>query len=158
LPTLAAALGRGERETFVRGLRRLALDLGALGAAGVLGAFAIGPEVMRLLFGPGYSLSRASLAMLAAASAIYMLAAVFAQSLVALRRYGHAAVSWAAGVIAFFALLSVHASLIQRVSVSFLLGAAVAMSSSAMLLVRDWRAHPGTGNAPELLPIATVET
>jgi O-antigen/teichoic acid export membrane protein len=158
LPSLAAALSRGDRATFLRGLTRVTAGLAGLGAASVVVALAVGPEVMRLLFGPGYALSRSSLTALAAASALYMLAAVFAQSLVALRRYGHAALSWGAGVAAFGALLAVSGSLVTRVSLSFLGGAAVAVTFALGLLALDWRAHGVASRDPDLLAIATVET
>ena len=158
LPSLAAALSRGERTTFVRGLRRLSLGLTGLGVLSVVVALAIGPEVMRLLFGSGYALPRVSLTELAVASAAYMLAAVFAQSLVALQRYGHAAISWAAGVAAFAGLMALSGSLVTRVSVAFLGGSVVAVVLALALLVRDWRSHAAAAPDSEFLPIATVET
>jgi len=158
LPSLAAALSRGERDAFVRGLRRLSLGLSVLGLVSVAVAAAVGPEVMRLLFGHGYVLPRSTLVVLAAASAAYMLAAVFAQSLVALRRYGHAAVSWGIGVAAFAAFALLSGSLVTRVSVAFLAGSAFAFVLALGLLVRDWRSHAAAAAEPDLLPIATVET
>lgn len=158
LPTLAAALSRGEREAFLHGLRRLTLGLAGLGGLGVVGAAAIGPELMRLLFGAGYALSRPTLVALAAASGLFMLAAVFTQSLVALQRYAAATGAWAIGVAVFAATVAPQRSLPARVSDAFLAGAATASAASLMLLALAWRRHGSSTGAPEVLPIATVET
>jgi O-antigen/teichoic acid export membrane protein len=159
LPGLAAALGRGDREAFLRGLRRLTAGLAALCLASVVGAATLGPELMRLLFGARYELSAAVMAGLAGACAFYILTAVFVQSLVALRRYGYATVTWLSGVIVFFVALLLPGTLITRVTVAFVLGAGVALSAALVLLVVAWRlSGRPVGAEPDFMPVATVET
>jgi O-antigen/teichoic acid export membrane protein len=157
VPNLAAALGRGDRAAFVRGLRRLVVALTALSLVTVVVAAAVGPAAMRLLYGDRYVLTWGVLTGLAAASGMYMLAAVFAQSLVALRRYGFAATAWAVGVATFFLLLLAPGDLVTSVTVAFVGGAAASLLTAVMLLLRGWTTS-AAGSEPELLPIATVES
>lgn len=158
LPSLAAALSRGDRTGFVRGLQRLCAALGGLSLLGIVGAAAVGPPLMRLLFGARYELGTLTLTALATASGCYMLAAVFAQSLVALRGYAAATAAWGAGVAVFFCLLAAPGGLIDVVSVAFLAGSFVAMCLALALLVRRWRTSADAALDGELLPIATAET
>lgn len=159
LPGLAAALGRGDRSGFLRRLRRLSAVLAGVCGLSVLIAATVGTEVMRILFGARYELSSAVLAGLAAACSFYILAAVFVQSLVALRRYGFATITWVTGVVVFFVSLLLPGTLITSVTVAFLIGTAAAFVVALLLLVIAWRiSGRGAGAEPDFLPVATVET
>lgn len=155
LPNLAAAMSRGDREAFVHGLRRLCTALLALSAFSLAVVLAVGPPLMRVLFGPLYVIGRPTLVELTAASALYMLAAVFAQSLVALRSYAATVVAWGLGVAAFAALLAAPGHLISRVSVAFLGGSGVAMVAAFGLLRGRWQRVGEPSDDIDLLPIAT---
>jgi hypothetical protein len=84
---------------FRTGLRRLILLVVGVGVVGTIGAFAIGPWVLELVYEGG--IDRRTMSLLAAASAIYMLALALAQAVIAL--HGHAAVAygWIIGFATF---------------------------------------------------------
>ena len=99
LPKLARLAAQGDMVEFRNGLRRLVLLVIGFGVVGTLGAFAIGPWVLDLVYDGG--IDRRTMCLLAAASAIYMLALALAQAVIALR--GHAAVAygWIVGFVSF---------------------------------------------------------
>jgi len=159
LPGLASALGRGDRAGFVRRLRRLTFGLAGLCAASVAAAATLGPEVMRLVFGARYELSAPVLAGLAGACSFYILAAVFTQSMVALRRYGFATLTWVTGVATFFVALLLPGSLISAVTAAFVIGTAVAFGVALLLLAVAWRlSSRDAAGDPDFVAVATVET
>lgn len=155
LPSLAAALSRGDRAAFVQGLRRLCSALVALTTVSLVVVLAVGPPLMRVLFGPLYVMGRPTLVELAGASGLYMLAAVFAQSLVALRAYVETVITWGLGVAAFAALVAAPGHLVGRVSVAFLGGSGIAMIVGFLLLRTRWVRAATPSDDVELLPIAT---
>ena len=86
---------------FRAGFRRLLTAVAGLGVAAVIGAFLIGPLVVRILFGPDYDLGRRNLTMLAASSALYMVAITTSQAIIALHGHARVAIGWLVGVITF---------------------------------------------------------
>ena len=99
LPKLARLVGQGDMKEFANGLKRLVYLVIGIGAIGTVGAFAIGPWVLELVYEGG--IDRRTMSLLAGASAIYMLALALAQAVIAL--HGHAAVAfgWIAGFATF---------------------------------------------------------
>ena len=77
LPGLAGALASGDRAAFRGRLRGVLAATGAVVLAGVLGAAAFGPWLVRLAFGEEFVLGRGHLVVLAAATGCFMLAQVF---------------------------------------------------------------------------------
>ena len=71
----------------------------SVGAIGVGGSFAIGPDVLDLLYDGG--LDRRTLTMLAIGSAIYMIALATAQAVIALHGHARVALGWLAGMLTF---------------------------------------------------------
>ena len=99
LPKLARLAAQRDMVEFRTGLRRLILLVVGVGVVGTIGAFAIGPWVLELVYEGG--IDRRTMSLLAAASAIYMLALALAQAVIAL--HGHAAVAygWIIGFATF---------------------------------------------------------
>lgn len=126
LPHLAALAGAGRYSEFRGRLGRLLGAVAAIGLAGTLVAFAIGPPVIRLLFGPDFDLSRRDLALLAAGSASIMLATALGQSLIALSSQRRVAVGWFLGVVAFLGIVAAGNDLFLRVELGILGGSLVA--------------------------------
>jgi O-antigen/teichoic acid export membrane protein len=156
LPRLAALLAAEQVRAFFAGLRRLVLVIVVLCGAmtAVLGA--AGPELMRILFGPHLQLGRLDLVVLSGATALFMMANVLSNGLLALQRFDLAALGWAIGALALIAVLLVQASLFARVEYSFLAGSAV--SGAAFLVLLPWAAGPGRrarGNARPVLDVVT---
>jgi O-antigen/teichoic acid export membrane protein len=134
LPALAGLAGRGQRRSFSRALGRLVAVVAVIGAAASAVAFAVGPQVVALLFGEDYRLGRVDLLYLAAASGVYMVAVVVAHGLIALRGYRHAALGWFVGLVVFAVVTALGSDLLLRVELGFLAGAAAALLSLLVLL------------------------
>jgi O-antigen/teichoic acid export membrane protein len=122
LPKLAGLAGAGRHAEFRRGLSRLLTAVLVVVAVAVIGAWTLGPWVVRLLFGEGFELGHHDLGLLAAASGAYMVALTFAQALIALSRYLWAALGWLAGVVGFIFVTAVGSDLILRAELGFLAG------------------------------------
>ena len=99
LPKLARLAAQRDMVEFRSGLRRLILLVVGVGVVGTIGAFAIGPWVLELVYAGG--IDRRTMGLLSSASAIYMLALALAQAVIAL--HGHAAVAygWILGFVTF---------------------------------------------------------
>ena len=99
LPKLARLAAQRDMVEFRSGLRRLIFLVVGVGVVGTIGAFAIGPWVLELVYEGG--IDRRTMGLLASASAIYMLALALAQAVIAL--HGHAAVAygWILGFVTF---------------------------------------------------------
>jgi O-antigen/teichoic acid export membrane protein len=135
LPKLAGLAGAGRHQDFRHGLRRLMVVVFSIGALGTAGAFAVGPWVVRILFGPGFELTRSDLGYLAAGSAAIMVALALAQALIALSAYPRVVIGWLLGILAFLVVVSADASLLPRVERAFLAGSAVSAVVMGFLLL-----------------------
>jgi len=149
LPKLAHLAGSGEHEAFRDGLRKLVVVVVAIGALGVLAAGTIGPAAGEILFGDKFNLGNVDLALLAAGSALFILALTLAQALIALMGHARVLVAWALGLGTFVAVTAVVGDdLFKRVEVAFIAGAAAsAIAMAVFLLVRLRAGIPDTGLA-----------
>ena len=98
----------------------------AFGGATVLGVLAVGPAVMRLLFGPEFDYDRVGLALVAAGMGLYLAATTVNQAVLAQGRARLAAASWAVAAAFFVAfLLLADMEEVREVEVAFLATAAL---------------------------------
>ncbi|MGH9037322.1 MAG: lipid II flippase MurJ, partial [Acidimicrobiia bacterium] len=134
LPKLASLAGAGRHDDFRAGLKRLLAVVVAIGLVATITAWAIGHEVVGLLFGAGFELSRTDLAYLAAASAAYMLALALAQALIALSAYARVVIGWASGIVVFTIVTATQSGLLTRVERGFLAGATASAAVMGLLL------------------------
>jgi len=102
LPRLARLAAQGQLDEFRNALRKLLVLVAGVGLVGTIGAFAIGPAVLNLVY-PG-GIDRRTLTLLALSSAIYMVAVAFAQATIALKGHALAGIGWAMGFASFIAL------------------------------------------------------
>lgn len=146
LPRLAGLAEAGRPGDFGAGVRRLVTAVAVIAAAGTLGAVAVGPEVVGLLFGSDYVLGRVDMAYLAAASGVYMVAVVVGHGLIAVKAYARAAAGWLAGIVAFVVVTAAGQDLLLRVERGFLAGTVLALLALGGLFTRQLRrrrdAHP----------------
>lgn len=140
LPRLSALAAEGRSREFRSTLARIALLVGAAGGAGVVVSFAVGPELVRLLFGGGFELGRSELGLLALGAALYMVAVVLSQAHIALERHGTSTAGWAAGVAGLALATLLGSGVVERVVWAFVLGTATALVVLAVLLPRSQRA------------------
>ncbi|MGY1821247.1 lipopolysaccharide biosynthesis protein [Geodermatophilus sp. SYSU D00079] len=145
LPGMAALAAEGDTAGFRRRLNLIAGAVTALGAAGLLVILAVGPWLVRLVYGAEYVTTRADLWPLAAASGLFMLASVLAQTLVSVRGYRASVLGWLAGTAAFLLGLLVPFRLEQRVGFAFLAGSAVAVLVLAIAMRRRLRSPLNAG-------------
>jgi O-antigen/teichoic acid export membrane protein len=145
LPKLAALAGAGKFADFRSGFRRLLTVVIALGAVAVVGAFLIGPLVIRILFGEEYDLGRRNITMLAASSALYMVGISMSQALIALHGHARVAIGWICGTIVFIGVVAAGTDLLLRVEAGLVAGSAISLAVFALLL------HPliKRGDAPD---------
>jgi O-antigen/teichoic acid export membrane protein len=96
----------------------------AFGAATVVGVLAVGPPVMRLLFGSEFDYDRLGLALVAGGMGLYLAATTLNQAVLAQGRARRAASSWA-GSAAFFVVFLLVAGMeeLREVEVAFLVTA-----------------------------------
>jgi O-antigen/teichoic acid export membrane protein len=134
LPKLAALAGAGKFADFRSGFRRLLTVVIALGAVAVVGAFLIGPLVIRILFGEEYDLGRRNITMLAASSALYMVAISMSQALIALHGHARVAIGWISGTIVFIGVVAAGTELLLRVESGLVAGSAISVAVFALLL------------------------
>jgi O-antigen/teichoic acid export membrane protein len=149
LPHLSALAGAGRYSEFRGRLGRLIAAVAAIGLLGTFVAFAIGPPLIRLLFGPDFDLSRRDLALLAAGSASIMLATALGQSLIALSSQRRVALGWFLGVAGFLGIVAVGNDLFLRVEAGILGGSLIA--AAAMGLFTRQRLHQHLQAMPHTL-------
>lgn len=147
LPGLAAFVGAGDGPGLQRRARIVALWTGSLGALGTLVVWLLGPWVVRLLFGPSFGAGRGIITAIAASGAVFMLAQVAAQVLLALGDERLVVLGWASGVLALVGASFWRASIDERGAAALVVGAAVALvalGAVALARVHGWaRQHAG---------------
>lgn len=134
LPSLSGLAARGRRADFRLVLRRVLTAVAVVGIAATIGAFAVGPTIVRLLFGASFDLARSDLAYLAAGSAAYMLALALVQGLLALQSHARIALGWLVGVSVFVVVTALGTGLQARVEHGYLWGSLAASVAMGALL------------------------
>jgi O-antigen/teichoic acid export membrane protein len=121
LPNLTRLHAADEAKELERSVLRMA---GALILSGVVmlgGAAALGPQVMKGVYGANFEVGRVELSLLALGVGCYLASTTFSQGLLALDSGKRAAVAWAVTAVLFVALyLLVPGNEIGRISVAFI--------------------------------------
>jgi O-antigen/teichoic acid export membrane protein len=155
LPRLSGHAGTGKVRNLEAETRRMAGAVAMLCVGATLGAWLLGPAVVRLAFGPDFALGRRDLALLAAASCIYLLALTLAQALIALRRQPRVAIGWGVGLTALVVVTILGSDLLLRVELGFLAGSVASVAAMALLLLGPLRRGETTvATIPETAPEA----
>jgi O-antigen/teichoic acid export membrane protein len=141
LPRLSELARLGDLEGLRRGLGRVLLGLSAFAVVGTVGAAVVGSPVVRLVFGSEYEVGARTMALLSAASGLYMVATAVAQANIALSAHARAAWAWSAGVLAFGLGLLVSDDLFLRVEIASVLGSVAALAAQLLVLQLRSRAH-----------------
>jgi len=146
LPKLSGLAARNELDEFRSGLRKLMMLVAAVGAVGTVGAFVLGPFVLKTVYDA--ELSGRTLAMLALSSATYMAGLATAQAVIALRGHALVAAGWGVGVVAF--LLGTWLSsdlLFRRIEIGLLASSVAALACFSIALRHKLRL--GTRPTPD---------
>jgi O-antigen/teichoic acid export membrane protein len=155
LPRLAGHAGAGLVRDLGSETRRMGAAVGALCVVATAAAWLLGPTVVEIAFGPDFALGRRDLAMLAAASCIYLLALTFSQALIALRHQPRVAVGWAVGVAVLAVVTILGDDLLFRVELGFLCGSIAAATGMGLLVLGPLRrGERAVATIPETPPEA----
>ncbi|RBY86565.1 hypothetical protein DQ241_13735 [Blastococcus sp. TF02A-30] len=151
LPGMAALAAAGDVAGFRRRLDLVAGGVAALGAAGLVVIVALGPWLVRLLYGPDFVTTRSDLWPLAAASGLFMVGSAVGQALISVRGYRASVVGWTSGAATFLLALLLPLRLELRVGYAFLAASAVALVVLAVAMRLRLR-HPLTSAPLDPVP------
>ncbi|MCV2488581.1 hypothetical protein OF117_04325 [Geodermatophilus sp. YIM 151500] len=155
LPGMAALAAAGDTAGFRHRLNIVTLGVAGLGTAGLLVIVAVGPPLVRLVYGGEFDTTRADLWPLAAASGLFMVASAVGQALISVRGYRASVVGWTAGALTFLVVLLAPLRLELRVGYAFLAASAVA-TALLLLLMRARLRHPLTPADVATPPVPTA--
>ena len=142
LPKLAALSGAGRIDDFRAGLKKLLMIVIGVGVLGIIAGATIGPIAGEILFGDKFNLGNVDLGLLAAGSALFILALTLAQALIALLGHARALVAWCIGLFVCIVVTAFSSSdLFLRVELGFLGGCGAAAAAMALLLTGRLRAE-----------------
>ncbi len=133
VPRLSHHAGGGRTVALRSETRALVLALAGLTVVAAAGAALLGPLVLRIGWGPGFALGRRDLALLAAASCIYLMAVTYASALIARERPDRVTAGWAVGVAVLVGVVLVGHDTLLRVEWGFLAGAVAATVAMGLL-------------------------
>jgi O-antigen/teichoic acid export membrane protein len=126
LPRLTGLAARGEFAEFRSGFARLMGLVTVVGVSSTAAAFLLGPWAIELIYEA--RLDAVTLALLALASAIYMLALATAQAVIALRGHILVAAGWSISLTVFVITVTlVEADLFRRIEYALLAASATAL-------------------------------
>ncbi len=144
LPKLSHQLGRGMFDEFSGAVTRLLVAIGVFGVVAVAVAAAAGPAIVGALFGSEQVLDSGDLALLAAASIVYMAAVTLSQGLIALNGHARMAIGACLGFATFLVVTSVGSDLFLRVELGLLIGSAVTAAWTGTFVAVGLRTHRRT--------------
>jgi O-antigen/teichoic acid export membrane protein len=159
LPRLSQQAARGEFGEFRSGLRRLMVVVLAVGLAGTIGAFVLGPWALDLVY--DVDLSGRTLAMLSLSSAVYMLALATAQAVIALQGHALVALGWVVGVLTFLLGTWLSADeVFRRIEVGLVVSSIAALATFSLALRHRLRvgAVPNQSSMMEAITDMPFET
>jgi O-antigen/teichoic acid export membrane protein len=155
--------GQAHAGDFGQSVRLTVLACLSFGALTVVGVLAVGPAVMRLVFGDGFDYDRLGLALIAAGMGLYLSATTLNQAVLAQGRARIAASSWAVSAI-FFVVFVLAASMeqLREIEVAFIATAALLVSLLYVIYRRpiargEEPLRPGSGEELEATLAAADE-
>ena len=158
LPKLAGYAASGQLVDFRNGLKRLIYAVIGIGVLATIGAFAIGPQVLRLAFGSEFDkLGNTDLGYLSLAGACFMLSTALSQALIALRAYSRVAAGWAVALVVFALGTWLGSGLLTRVELGLVAGSAMSVLAMAVLLAGQMRRGPVPATAEPLYQAISPE-
>lgn len=144
LPRLAKLAAEGDMDEFRAGFRRLMVVVATVAVVGTLGAFALGPQVLDIMYEGG--LDRRTLGLLAMSSGLFMLAQAVAQAVIALHGHKFVALSWLTGATLFVVVTAfVSDDLYLRVE----LGLVISCAATFVAFLASLRARINAGAVPD---------
>ncbi|MDG2428064.1 MAG: hypothetical protein P8M16_06510 [Acidimicrobiales bacterium] len=136
LPRLSALVGAGRFDELIQVFRRLLGLVVAIGAVAVVGCALVGTWIVEIAFGADFAVARRDMVLLAASSAVLMVALSFAQALIACQAPGRMAAAWVLGLAAFPVVVAFGDDLFLRVEMALLVTVSVVAAAMAVLLTK----------------------
>jgi O-antigen/teichoic acid export membrane protein len=162
LPRLARLAAADAHLDFRAAFKRLLIVVLGVAIFGTLIAAAIGPFVGKILFSEDkFQISNLDLGVLAAGSGAFIVGQTVAQALIALKRYGHVALSLLAGCVAFTIAVFAFAGasdIMLRAGLAFFVGSLVATVGMLSAIVKDLRGPlPDTATLVKTIESEAIE-
>ncbi|MEN1975318.1 lipopolysaccharide biosynthesis protein [Cellulomonas sp. P4] len=151
LPGLAAMVGLRDVAGYRRRLGLVTAATAAIGVGGTAAVWAWGEVLVPLLFGDGFGVSRTVVTLLALSGALFMLAQLAAQALLALAGERAVVVGWVAGAVALVVAAVLPGELTMVAVVALVVGSAVSLlvlTGALVLALRAWSADVGRPVSP----------
>jgi hypothetical protein len=120
-----------------------------MAALTVLGAVALGPQLVRLVFGPEYVVGRMTCTLVAAGIGVYLIASVANDVSVAVGAHARAASTWLLAALAGAVPAVALSDIVLRTTLPMLVGSTVAAAIVVPRILRDLRL---AGAGPVLAP------
>lgn len=152
LPSLAALVARRDVAGFRGSVRKAMLASAALGVLGVLGISVLGHWALWLIYGADFTIGTVALVLIAVSGALFMLAQVFAQALLAHHSERAVAVCWGAGIVASVLALLAPFELSVTVAFALCVGSTVSLAALGLTYRSQVNAWRTSSSIPEPTP------
>jgi O-antigen/teichoic acid export membrane protein len=137
LPRLSALASARRFHEFRRSFEQLLAAVVAIGIAGTIAGYAIGPYVLRKGFDA--DMGHLDVGLLALGTGFIIIAMSIAQAMIALKGQNAVALGWLAGMVAFVAVVAMGNDLLLRVELAALAASFVSAVTLAAAFVRMLR-------------------
>ncbi len=145
LPAMATHSAVDQKADFVRLTRRVLTTCLVLTVVSTVVAAALGPMLIRLLFGFRDGVGAVTFLAMGVSVGLYLAAMIFAQALLGRGMHAWTTAGWLIGLAAMLAGTLLPGSAVGRATTGFLLGAVAAASTYAVLLAIALRRWPSPG-------------
>jgi len=132
---------RGDRVELRRLLKGLAFAVAAVGAATVITAALVGPELVVLIYGAEYVVGRDAAVLVALGVVLYLAAAVTNDVAVALGEFRWVQASWVTGALVAGGIVASVDEILLRSTVPLIVGSVAAASLLGGAVIRSVRAN-----------------
>ena len=148
LPNLTRLHATDDAPAFRAAVWRTVTILIGIACLLAVGAMAIGPHALRIVYGPEFEAGRAALGLLGVGVGLYLAASTVSQALLAQDRGPAAALAWATAAVLFVGVFfAMPGSELMRIAVAFALSMGVGAAMVAGFLLRR---APASGPRPAM--------
>ncbi len=137
LPRLSALASGRKFVEFRQSFEKLLFAVLAIGVAGTIGGYAVGPLVLRIMF--DVELGHLDVGILALGTGFFIAAMSIAQAMIALKGQNEVALGWLAGMVSFVVVAALGNDLLLRVELAALGASAVSAGVLGAFFVRMLR-------------------
>jgi len=141
LPGLAAAVGARQASTFRSRMVVVSVATVAIGIVGTVAVWLVGADLVPLVFSDAFGIERGVITLIAASGAVFMVAQVAAQALLALGAERVVVVGWSVGLVILVLTLAWQGPIAERAALALLtgsVGAFVVLAFGTLVTYRRW--------------------